>query len=108
MQLERHMHPDALRGVKSMKATVRITLSLLATASLVLAQAAQGGWQPVGGSGQSSAAGQPLGPPPAVDPPPPAQLTLKSGTFITVRVNQYLSSDKNQNGDAFTASLVRP
>jgi len=35
-------------------------------------------------------------------------LTLKQGTFITVRVNQYLSSDKSQAGDAFTASLVRP
>ncbi|MBV9301654.1 MAG: hypothetical protein JOY62_07955 [Acidobacteriaceae bacterium] len=38
----------------------------------------------------------------------PAQLTIKSGTFITVRVNQMLSSDKNQAGDAFTATLVRP
>lgn len=44
-------------------------------------------------------------PPP---PPAPAQLTIKSGTFVTVRVNQVLSSDHNQPGDAFTATLVRP
>jgi hypothetical protein len=38
----------------------------------------------------------------------PAQLTIKSGTFLTVRINQVLSSDHNQAGDAFTASLVQP
>ncbi len=45
-------------------------------------------------------------------PPPPAnippQLTMAPGTFITVRVNQLLSSDHNQAGDAFAASLVNP
>jgi uncharacterized membrane protein YgcG len=44
-------------------------------------------------------------PPP---PPVPAQLTMSVGTFLTVRVNQMLSSDKNQPGDAFTASLMQP
>jgi len=44
-------------------------------------------------------------PPP---PPVPAQLTIPAGTYMTVRVNQMLSSDKNQPGDAFTASLVQP
>ena len=44
-------------------------------------------------------------PPP---PPVPAQLTIKSGTFVTVRLNQVVSSDHNQAGDAFTATLVRP
>ncbi len=38
----------------------------------------------------------------------PAQLTIPQGTFITVRVNQPLSSDRNQEGDAFSATLVRP
>jgi hypothetical protein len=45
------------------------------------------------------------------DPPNyqvPAQVTIKPGTFVTVRVNQPLSSDRNQAGDAFTATLVRP
>jgi hypothetical protein len=45
-------------------------------------------------------------------PPPPAnippQLTIAPGTFLTVRVNQLLSSDHNQAGDAFSASLVSP
>jgi hypothetical protein len=41
-------------------------------------------------------------------PPVPAQLTIPQGTFVTVRINQPLSSDKNQVGDAFSASLVEP
>ncbi|MDQ6698881.1 MAG: hypothetical protein M3Z36_01695, partial [Acidobacteriota bacterium] len=39
---------------------------------------------------------------------PPPQLTIKPGTFITVRVNQPLSSDRNLPGDAFSATLARP
>ena len=38
----------------------------------------------------------------------PPQLTLRPGTFVTVRVNGWLSSDRNQAGDAFSATLVRP
>ncbi len=38
---------------------------------------------------------------------PPA-LTMRAGTFVTVRVNQPLSSDHNQQGDLFTASLAQP
>jgi hypothetical protein len=38
----------------------------------------------------------------------PSQLTIKPGTYVTVRLNQPLSSDKNQVGDAFSATLVRP
>jgi len=48
---------------------------------------------------------QPAPPPPANIPP---QLTIAPGTFLTVRVNQLLSSDHNQAGDAFSASLVNP
>jgi hypothetical protein len=48
---------------------------------------------------------QPAPPPPANIPP---QLTIAPGTFLTVRVNQLLSSDHNQAGDAFSASLVGP
>jgi len=40
--------------------------------------------------------------------PVPAHITLPAGTFVTVRVDQFLSSDKNQNGDAFSATLARP
>lgn len=45
------------------------------------------------------------GPPP---PPRAPQLTIRPGTYITVRVDQPLSSDYNQEGDAFSATLVRP
>jgi hypothetical protein len=41
-------------------------------------------------------------------PQVPAQITVPAGTYITVRVNQLLSSDHNQPGDAFSATLVRP
>lgn len=46
--------------------------------------------------------------PQAPQGPVPAQLTLKPGTYVTVRINQPLSSDRNQQGDPFTATLVRP
>jgi hypothetical protein len=45
------------------------------------------------------------GPAPA---PVPATLTLPSGAFVTVRVNQWLSSDRNQAGDTFYATLAQP
>jgi len=40
--------------------------------------------------------------------PVPVKLTLKAGTFITVRLNQGLSSDRNQTGDGFAATLAKP
>jgi hypothetical protein len=53
----------------------------------------------------------PQGEPQASNRPPygtPAQLTLKQGTFFTVRTNQMLSSSKNKSGDIFTATLTQP
>ncbi len=41
-------------------------------------------------------------------PPVPASLTIPQGTYITVRINQLLSSDRNNVGDAFSATLVDP
>ncbi|MGD0014449.1 MAG: hypothetical protein ABSD56_08510 [Bryobacteraceae bacterium] len=41
-------------------------------------------------------------------PMPPARLTIRPGTFIAVRLDQELSSDQNDAGDAFSATLVRP
>ncbi len=38
----------------------------------------------------------------------PDRLTIKPGAYLTVRVDQPLSSDHNQPGDAFTATLVKP
>ena len=38
----------------------------------------------------------------------PTTLTIKPGTFVTVRINQWLSSDRNQQGDSFFATLAEP
>src|SRR5438552_295595 len=38
----------------------------------------------------------------------PPRLTIRPGTYVTVRINQPISSDRNQPGDAFAASLARP
>lgn len=38
----------------------------------------------------------------------PSQLTVKQGTYAIVRTNQWLSSDHNQPGDTFTATLEQP
>lgn len=52
------------------------------------------------------------GPPPQYQqgPPPqlPSQLTIPAGSWLTIRVNQPLSSDHNQPGDAFTGTLAQP
>jgi hypothetical protein len=45
-------------------------------------------------------------PPPP--PPVPAQLTINQGTYVIVRINQWLSSDRNHQGDTFTATVEQP
>jgi len=46
---------------------------------------------------------------PAADPQAiPPRLTIKAGTFVTVRLNEILSSDRSMAGDAFTATLTKP
>jgi len=56
----------------------------------------------------------PLGQYNAPPPPPPGnhgvppRLALKAGTYVTVRMNQWLSSDRNREGDTFTATLQQP
>lgn len=83
-----------------------------------------GGWRHVGDSNPSPDlnTAPPAQPPafqgnPDLQPPPPQpgpqaavppQLTIKPGAYVTVRLNNYLSSDKSQAGDAFSATLVRP
>jgi len=58
--------------------------------------------------------GQPIAPvqgaplPTNYGPTVPAQLTIKPGTYAIVRTNQWLSSDRNQQGDTFTATLEQP
>jgi len=48
---------------------------------------------------------QPVGPPASGIP---ARLTIPAGTFLTVRSNQMLSSDRSQVGDFFSATLNEP
>jgi hypothetical protein len=38
----------------------------------------------------------------------PPQLTLQPGTYVTVRINQALSTDHNQPGDVFSGTLMQP
>jgi hypothetical protein len=60
------------------------------------AQAAAPAWRPA---------------PPRVNRPAyglPAELAVKPGTYVSVRINQALSSDHNQAGDPFTATLMQP
>jgi len=45
--------------------------------------------------------------PPPSQPVPPT-VKLPAGVFVTVRIDQVLSSDRNQPGDGFSATLVRP
>src|SRR5690349_4128467 len=89
-------------------ASCYVVLNLLAATGFAFAQnQPNGGWRRVGD-------------PPANQPPyqdndrnqqadpqnygVPARLTIKAGTFVTVRINQGLSSDRNQPGDAFSAT----
>ena len=79
-------------------------------------QTTTGGWRqfgsspndaaPTQGSGPQAPAGQAPAGQPFADPP--AQLTIPAGTWISVRTDQALSSDHNQPGDAFTATLAQP
>ena len=100
-----------------------IIFGLLAASAAAQTQDPARGWRRVDTPPPVAERGaQPDSPAPAPDQPeaaaPPTyipdgggmepQLTLRAGTYLTVRVNQPLSSDHNQAGDAFSTSLVRP
>jgi hypothetical protein len=65
---------------------------------------------PSAGDPQDQQQGPP--PPPPQGPPPPryapTTITLPVGSWVTVRLNEPLSSDHNQTGDAFTGTLLEP
>jgi len=46
--------------------------------------------------------------PPATPPPPPRQVSLNAGMLIPVRLIDGLTSERNNAGDTFTASLDQP
>lgn len=70
------------------------------------------GWHRFSSPPPTSAPEQPpaqVDPAPAPAPVPvPERITIPAGTFVTVRVDQFLSSDKNKAGDGFSATLSRP
>ena len=106
----------------------RSVLLLFTAAAFALAQPPSGGWRragdtqqpPIGPAGdpepvdRRDAYGQPASPqqPAPPDSRPryglPAVLTLRPGTYLTVRLNQTLHSDQNRPGDTFVGSLAQP
>lgn len=91
-----------------------IIISLAAFVGTAFAQDS-GGWRKFGNSSGDQAYSLNQAPPPpdaqgAAPNPVPAgsQVTLPAGTFIKVRVNGKLSSDRNQPGDYFEATLTQP
>lgn len=115
----------------------RTLFLILAASALAFAQPPTGGWRRVGDQQPQPQSQQPPQQPPAVpvgaDPEPvdrsdaygqpagphqppsdrpryglPPQLTLKPGTYLTVRLNQTLSSDRSHPGDSFVGALAQP
>ncbi len=80
--------------------------------------AADPGAPPAADPGAPPAAAEPGAPPaepqaqfaPQTPPPPqfPSSVTLPAGTWVTIRVNEPISSDHSQSGDAFTGTLAEP
>src|ERR1039458_7492103 len=69
--------------------------------------------QPVSRDAYGQMQQQPAARPPAAQPPRPAyglppQVTLKPGTFVTIRINQELASNHNAAGDTFSGTLTQP
>jgi len=92
-----------------MKPISHILIGLLAMTGLAAAQWRVATEADKPSNDQSSnQSGAPDPQPPVGNYDVPAHLTIKQGTYVTVRVNQWLSSDRNQQGDAFTATLEQP
>ncbi len=64
--------------------------------------------QPPQASSQSDNQHRPFGYSAPQDQAVPPSLLLNSGTMVSVRLNNALSSDHNQSGDSFTATLEQP
>ena len=109
-------------GIGFRSSWLRLTTGLILTTAVGVAQSP--GWRRVDepAPNQSAAdpstpiaaldeSSQPEGPPPAQPPANfgvPSRLTIPAGKFITVRIDQALSSDHNQQGDYFSATLQDP
>ncbi len=111
----------------------RSLVLFLAASALAFAQPPTGGWRrasdPAPSVNQQASQPQPaqqadpepvdrfdaFGQPDAQQPAParpsyglPPELTVRAGTYLTVRLNQVLSSDRNHPGDTFAGSLAQP
>jgi len=100
-----------------------MALSLVATLPGMAQDTSPTGPAPSSGGWRRFQPNTPTDGPAAVDPGPapqaqfpapsqapigPTRLTIPAGTWVTIRVNEPLSSDHNQPGDAFTATLAQP
>ena len=95
--------------------SIRSILVLLTASGLALAQTAPAPQTavPMQTASPADAYGQPqrtAGAPAATRPTYglPQQVTMKAGTFVTVRINEMLASNKNQAGDSFSGTLAQP
>src|ERR1700730_18265539 len=89
-------HITCMRTVVHIRQTHLLTLAMTVLFGGTLA-AQQPGWHKFGENRPQEA-----------PPPIPANLVLPAGTWVTIRVDEPLSSDRNHPGDAFTATLVQP
>ena len=102
------------RQANMTRISIRSILVLLTASGLVLAQtgAAPQPAAPMQAAGPADAYGQAqrtAGAPAAARPAYglPQQVTMKAGTFVTVRINEMLASNKNQPGDSFSGTLAQ-
>src|ERR1022692_2658082 len=102
------------RQANMTRISIRSILVLLTASGLVLAQtaAAPQPAAPMQTAGPADAYGQAqrtAGAPAAARPAYglPQQVTMKAGTFVTVRINEMLASNKNQPGDSFSGTLAQ-
>ncbi len=107
----RHGHCLQLESQVALRRTV-IVLALTVSLVLVPALVAQESSAPADQPEQDATAA--YGTPPAENPAPapyatvPPTLTIPPGTFVTVRLMGSLSSDINEQGDGFSATLEQP
>ena len=95
--------------------SIHSILVLLTASGLVLAQTAPvpQSAAPMQTASPADAYGQPqrTAAAPAATRPTyglPQQVTMKAGTFVTVRIDEMLASNKSQPGDSFSGTLAQP
>jgi hypothetical protein len=125
-----HMTPISLRSVALLLAASAVVLGQQPPVDPQNGPASNSGWRRADDQTQSAPAAPADPAPPARDaygqaqqpsthtPPAaqtprpayglPAQVTLKPGTFLSMRINQKLADNKNSAGDTFSGTLTQP